>query len=138
MDIETINYTWVRIFAYPLDANSDFLTKTMQLYGNLVSITDDVDGRLNIKTGIKYAHFKTINKNIPSYIYAGKYRVRISYKGQRRTCRNCPSEEHEAKARGSTVRIYRSGDRGHPCLSPRCSVTGSLSQPLFMISDIAP
>ena len=123
MDIERINYTWVRIFAYPLDANSDFLTKTMQLYGDLVSITDDVDGRLNIKTGIKHAQFKTINKNIPSYIYAGKYRVRISYKGQRRTCRNCLSEDHEAKDCTAGRVCRECGQPGHTkgsCPERRC------------------
>lgn len=96
-EIERPTYTWVRLFGYPLDSNNDILEKNMRLYGELVSLTDDVDGRLQIKTGVKIAQFKSLKGNIPSYIFAGKYRIRTAYRGQRRTCRNCQQEGHEAK-----------------------------------------
>ena len=75
-EVERVYYTWVRLFGYPLDSPIEFLQKTMGLYGDLVAVTDDIDSRLEIKTGIKIAQFKSIKGNIPSFILVGKYRVR--------------------------------------------------------------
>ena len=90
-------YIYVRAYGYPLDADRDTLQQTLSLYGDLVELTDDMDGRLGIKTGVRYAKFSKLNENIPSYIYAGQYQVRTGYKNQRQTCRNCHKEGRNAK-----------------------------------------
>ena len=59
-NINRVNYTWVRLFGYPLDAPVETLRLKMALHGELVSITDDVDGPLQIKTGIKIAQYKRL------------------------------------------------------------------------------
>ncbi len=70
----------MRLFGYPLDSPIEFLQKTMGLYGDLVAVTDDIDSRLEIKTGIKIAQFKSIKGNIPSFISVGKYEQHIGDK----------------------------------------------------------
>ncbi len=43
-EVERVNYTWVRLFGYPLDSPIEFLQRTMGLYGDLVAVMDDIDG----------------------------------------------------------------------------------------------
>ena len=122
-EIERPTYTWVRLFGYPLDSPADFLQRTMGLYGELVSITDDIDGRLQIKTGIKIAQYKSLKGNIPSFISVGKYRVRTAYRGQIRTCRNCQQTGHEAKDCQAGRVCRECGQPGHTkgsCPERRC------------------
>ena len=85
------NYIFVRIYGYPLDADRETLEQTLGLYGDMVDLTDDVDGRMGIKTGVRHARFSKLNENIPSFIY------RINYRDQPKTCRNCHQEGHNAK-----------------------------------------
>ncbi len=75
-DIERPNYTWVRIFGYPLDSNSTILDKTMSLYGELMSLTDDLDRHLGIKTGVKTAQFKSLK--VPSEKRVGIVNERVT------------------------------------------------------------
>lgn len=122
-EMERPVYRWVRIYGYPLDSRDDILKKTMSLYGELLTVTDDVDSMIGIKTGVKVAQFKSLKGNIPSFIYAGKYRVKIMYSGQVRTCRNCQKEGHEAKdcTAGKVCQIC--GEPGHTkgsCPERRC------------------
>jgi hypothetical protein len=84
-----VNYTWVRIYGYPLDSDSSFLQKTSTLYGELNCLTYEMDGRLQIKTGVKIAQFSSLKGNIPSFIHVRKHRVRTAYRGQTKTCQNC-------------------------------------------------
>ena len=99
MEIERprITYTWVRLYGYPLDAELSFVEKTMRMYGELVTLTDDIDGRLQIKTVVKIAQFSSLKGNIPSFVHIGRHRVRTAYRGQTKTCRNCHQVGHEVK-----------------------------------------
>ena len=92
-----ITYTWVRLYGYPLDAEPSFVEKTMTMYGELVSLTDDMDGRLQIKTSVKIAQFSSLKGNITSFVHMGRNRVRTACRGQIKTCRNCHQEGHEVK-----------------------------------------
>ena len=92
-----VNYTWVRLYGYPLDSDSIFLQKTLTLYGELNSLIDEMDGRLQIKTGVKIAQFSSLKGNIPSFIHVGKHRLRTGYRGQTKTCRYCHQAGHEVK-----------------------------------------
>lgn len=116
-------YIYVKIFGYPLDIRSDILEQCMQVYGDLIDIRDDVDSTIEIKTGVKTAKFTKLNENIPSFIYAGRYHVRTSYRGQPKTCRNCGKTGHVAKdcQAGKVCRIC--GEPGHnkgECPERRC------------------
>jgi hypothetical protein len=116
-------YIWVKVFGYPLDTDSQILEHTLSLYGKLVSITDDIDGRINIKTGVKHAQFESLTDNIPSFIYAGKFRVRTVYRDQPRTCRNCMQTGHEAKDCTAGTVCKQCGKPGHKkgeCPDKRC------------------
>ena len=90
-------YIFVRAYGFPLDADRQTLEQTLGLYGDLIEVVDDVDGRLGIKTGVRYSKYSKLNENIPSYIYAGKHQVRINYRNQPQTCHNCHKEGHNAK-----------------------------------------
>ena len=59
------NYIFVRIYGYPLDAERETLEQTLGLYGDMEDITDDVDGRMGIKTGVRHARFSKLQENIP-------------------------------------------------------------------------
>jgi hypothetical protein len=121
--ISRITYTYVRVYGYPLDSDTETLKQTMEMYGEMVSLTDDMDGRLDIKTGVRTVKYKKLNEAIPSFIYAGRYQVRTAYKNQPRTCRNCQKEGHNAKdcTAGKVCRIC--GEPGHTkgsCPQRRC------------------
>ena len=49
------------------------MVQTLSLYGDLIELVDNVDRRIGIKTGVRYAKFSKLNENIPSFKYAGKY-----------------------------------------------------------------
>ena len=120
---DRITYTYVRVYGYPLDSDTETLKQTMEMYGEMVSLTDDMDGRLGIKTGVRTVKFKKLNEAIPSFIYAGRYQVRTAYRNQPRTCRNCQKEGHNAKdcTAGKVCRIC--GEPGHTkgsCPQRRC------------------
>jgi hypothetical protein len=120
---DRITYTYVRVYGYPLDSDTETLKQTMEMYGEMVSLTDDMDGRLGIKTGVRTVKYKKLNEAIPSFIYAGRYQVRTAYKNQPRTCRNCQKEGHNAKecTAGKVCRIC--GEPGHTkgsCPQRRC------------------
>lgn len=110
---QRINYTWVRLYGYPLDSDSTFLRTTMASYGDLVSIVDEMDGRLQIKTGVKLAQYSSLKGNIPSFIHVGRFRVRTAYRGQVRTCRNCHKEGHEVKDCKAGRVCKQCGEPGH-------------------------
>ena len=108
-----ITYTWVRLYGYPLDAEPSFVEKTMRTYGELVSLTDDMDGRLQIKTGVKIAQFSSLKGNIPSFVHMGRNRVRTAYRGQIKTCRNCNQEGHKVKDFTAGRGCKQCGKPGH-------------------------
>ena len=108
-----ISYTWVRLYGFPLDTDSQYLEKTMSLYGELIAITDEIDGRLQIKTGVKLAQFTSVKGNIPSFIHVGRHRVRTAYRGQIKTCRNCHKEGHMVKDCTAGRVCKQCGEPGH-------------------------
>jgi len=108
-----VQYTWVRLYGYPLDTDSTYLQKTMSMYGELVSLTDEMDGRLQIKTGVKLAQFTSLKGNIPSFVHVGRHRVRTSYRGQIKTCRNCHKQGHEVKDCTAGRVCKQCGEPGH-------------------------
>ena len=108
-----IQYTWVRLYGYPLDTDSTFLRKTMEIYGELISLQDEMDGRLQIKTGVKLAQFESLKGNIPSFVHVGRHRVRTAYRGQVKTCRNCHKEGHEVKECTAGRVCKQCGEPGH-------------------------
>ena len=69
----------------------------MRMYGELVSLTDDMDGRLQIKTSVKIAQFSSLKGNISSFVPIGRHRVRTAYRGKIKTCCNCHQAGHEVK-----------------------------------------
>ena len=116
-------YIFVRAYGFPLDADRQTLEQTLGLYGDLIEVIDDVDGRLGIKTGVRYAKYSKLNENIPSYIYAGKHQVRINYRNQPQTCRNCHKEGHNAKDCKAGKVCKQCGNAGHTkgdCPERRC------------------
>ena len=108
-----IQYTWVRLYGYPLDTDSTYLERAMSIYEELVAVTDEMDGRLQIKTGVKVAQFKSLKGNIPSFVHVGRHRVRTSYKGQTKTCRNCHQEGHVVKDCAAGRVCKQCGKPGH-------------------------
>lgn len=120
---QRVYFTYVRIYGFPLDADSEVLKQTLALYGDLNDLSDETDKRINIKTGVKIGKFTKLNENIPSFIYAGRYQVRTAYRNQPKTCRNCQKEGHNAKdcTAGKVCRIC--GEPGHTkgdCPEKRC------------------
>ena len=106
-----IQHNWVRLYGYPLDTNSTYLERTMSIYGKLVAVTDEMDGRLQIKMGVKVAQFKSLKENIRSFVHVGRHRVRTSYRGKTKTCQNCHQEGHEVK---DCTAGKQCGKPGHP------------------------
>ena len=72
-------FIYVKLFGYPLDIDSEILSKSVGVYRELLEVRDDVDHTINIKTGIKTARFASLKEVIPSFIYAGRYHVRTAY-----------------------------------------------------------
>ena len=79
-------YTTVRVYAYPL-----------LFYGEVKSAHDIYGDRIcEVKTGAREVCME-LEHQIPSFIFAGKYQVKITYWGQQRTCRKCYQAGHTAK-----------------------------------------
>ena len=53
-----IQHTWVRLYGYPLDTDSTYLERMMSIYGELVAVMDEMDGRLQIKRASKWRNLK--------------------------------------------------------------------------------
>ena len=108
-----ISYTWVRLYGFPLDTDSKYFEKTMTLYRDLISIIDEMDRRLQIKTGVKLAQFSNLKGNIPLFIHVGCHRVCTAYCGQIKTCRNCHKEGHVVKDCSAGRICKQCGKPGH-------------------------
>jgi hypothetical protein len=86
---------WVKIFGYPLD--SKILEQTLSLYGKLVSVTDDLDSRINIKTGIKHAQFESLTENIPSFISEYGQCTEINQKPVTTACKRATKQRIDSR-----------------------------------------
>ena len=75
-------YTTIRVYAYPL-----------LFYGEVKSAHDIYDRICEVKTGAREVCME-LEHQIPSFIFAGKYQVKITYWGQQRTCRKCHQAGH--------------------------------------------
>ena len=58
-------FIYVKLFDYPLDIDSEILSKSLGVYGELLEVRDDIDHTINIKTGVKTARFVGLQAAIP-------------------------------------------------------------------------
>ena len=108
------NKTRVRIFGYPLDAETEHLEKYLAIYGTFKSgsIIELTDRTCDLRTGARQVFMK-IDKSIPSYIHVGPHVARVSYEGQPKTCRKCHQEGHEARSCTANVTCKACGSSDH-------------------------
>ena len=115
-------FTTVRVYGYPLEADRETLKKALMFYGEVKSAHDMYDRICEIKTGARELCME-LKHQIPSFIFAGKYQVKITYWGQKRTCRKCHQEGHTAKdcQAGSTCKECGATDHAKAeCPKQRC------------------
>ena len=79
---------------FPIDPIENYLEQNHgELLGTPIRITD----RFNIQTGTKVFKLERekLDENpIPSYLYFGKYKFRVRYKGQKSTRGYCAEDDH--------------------------------------------
>lgn len=115
-------YTTVRVYGYPLEGDRETLKKALQFYGDIKSATDMYDRVCEVKTGVREVIME-LKHQIPSFIFAGKYQVKTTYWGQRRTCRKCQQEGHSANECQAGTVCRECGSPDHKkaeCPQQRC------------------
>ena len=113
----------VQVFGYPLDSDPEVLRRAMSCYGDISHMTDLIDQRLKLKTGVRVIAFKSLTSEIPSFVYVGKHQVRCQYEGQTKTCRRCHQPGHIAKdcSAGDVCReCGQSGHKRNGCPNRKC------------------
>ena len=129
--------TKVKIFNYPLDADTDHLAKHLKHYGDFPpsALIFMIDRSCDVRTGGRICYME-MHTDLPSYMYVGPHLIRIDYEGHKRTCRKCHTFGHEAreckvnvtcKSCGASdhnkkncpqIVCYTCGERGH--VEQRC------------------
>ena len=104
--------SFVRIYGYPLDAENSDLETTLKQYGQIKRRTDESKDSYGLGTGERTIILE-LTKDIPSYIYVGKYQVRVWYARQPKTCRKCYKSGHIAKDCTEEVSCKECGANNH-------------------------
>ncbi|KAH7940570.1 hypothetical protein HPB49_002039 [Dermacentor silvarum] len=120
----------VRVFGYSAEHQDIELTKAMEKYGKILSVTrDSVPGFPSVTTGIRRVKIE-MKSPVPNFLEIIDTTVQCEFEGVVRVCRRCGQEGHFG-ASCDTPQCVRCGAYGHdvcndPC--PKCGEDHAVSQ----------
>ncbi|KAH8019490.1 hypothetical protein HPB51_019829 [Rhipicephalus microplus] len=112
----------VRVFEYPADASDHVLSRALEVYGKVQSISTDNLTGLRTTTGNRRARMK-LRSPVPNITDVDGHVVRCEYDGVVRFCRKCMLPGHERK-KCTTPRCARCKKWGHPTCDAPCKRCG--------------
>ncbi|KAL3184388.1 hypothetical protein MRX96_031939 [Rhipicephalus microplus] len=112
----------VRVFEYPADASDHVLSRALEVYGKVQSISTDNLTGLRTTTGNRRARMK-LRSPVPNITDVDGHVVRCEYDGVVRLCRKCMLPGHERKKCTTPARA-RCEHWGHPTCDAPCKRCG--------------
>ena len=96
MNADTVIEVRIDFFSpgFPLDSITTYLE---QNHSKLLATPVRITNKFNIQTGnrvFKLERKKLEKKTIPSYFFFERYKIRVSYQGQKTTCGYCADNAH--------------------------------------------